>query len=74
MSKDLTVGFCRGKHVEDIYNYVEDFCVEPAFPTPHQNSIDHHQLGKQFHWQMNPKNQNLSRNELLQSRTKSPPM
>ena len=32
ISQELT--FSRGKHIEDIYNYAAEFCVQPAFPTP----------------------------------------
>ena len=39
--------------IEDIYNYLEGFCIQPNFSTPCQNSKDHHQLirGKRFCWQ-----------------------
>ena len=42
--------------------YVEDFCVQPAFPTPRQNSKDHLQLlkGKQFIDERQNKNKQYS--------------
>ena len=49
ISQELT--FSRGKHIEDIYNYVAEFYVQPAFqsPRPKQNTKDHYQQRrKQF--------------------------
>ena len=34
ISQELTGTFSRGKRIEDIYNYLAEFCVQPAFPTP----------------------------------------
>ena len=30
ISQELTGIFSRGKHIEDIYNYLAEFCVQPG--------------------------------------------
>ena len=42
ISQELTGTFSRGKRIEDIYNYLAEFCVQPAFPTPRSEVSIYH--------------------------------
>ena len=46
----LLVPSVESNILEDIYNYLEGFCIRPTFSITRQNSKDHQELIRDTNW------------------------